>query len=516
MVSTSVYRAVIMVTIATGAGRLLGFVREVFLASYFGTGWENDAFNLALNMPDMILCVVTVALTTTFIPLYSQVCEQSGPHEAIRFTNSIMFMVAGCTALLSLTGYGGARVLIGLAGAGFSDGTQVLAARLLQIMAPTIFFTGVVSVLSGYLQSNRQYFGAALIGVPLNILIIICLVLLTPRVGITAPAWGYQLGTGFQAIMLWVVAWKMGCHFIKPDFSITPYLKKMAFLALPVIVSSSVLQVNVLVSSILASGLQEGAVSSLHYAERLMLFPHNVVMMSLAAVAFPVLSKAAAGGGLSAVRGKLAGWVEALLLLSLPLAFLLYVLSQPVVEFVFQHGRFDSTSTLFTSQALEFYALGLPAYGLREIFNRAFYSVQDSLTPMYNGVVAMALNIALSCVLVRLLGHCGLALASTLAGIAAGILLILQCRRKQLLWMERCALFRIIGYLTAALAAASLARIFRTSLPVIICGFGGLAVYAILLLAAYIWCKQRKTGTPALDILRAKWLEFQEHKGGWV
>lgn len=437
MVKFSLSKAVLVVILATGLSKLLGFVREMAMAAAFGTGTENDSFLMALTLPNIVVySLIAWALTTTLIPVYTEVNTNEGEAAGILFVSRALNIVTIFTLLISILGFIFADQIIGLIALGFSESSRLLTIQLFRILISIIVFSSIVAVFTGYLQANMRFLAPALVAVPMNLIIIGFLRILSDSWGVYSLAWGYLIGTAVQILVLVFSAMKAG---YKYRFSIAlenQYIKKMTTLILPAAIGGAVGQISQVVDRFMAAGLQRGSISALHFSFKLILFPHDVFILSLSTVVFPVLSQAISNSNPELFRKTLGNWIQIMFSLVIPVTVGFVVLQIPLTQLVYERGSFDQGSTLFTAAALQFYALGLPAFGLRNMLNRAYYAVQDTRTPMINGIIAVILNIILNILLIKPMGHAGLALATSLSGTAAVLLLVRDLSSKKLLSMN--------------------------------------------------------------------------------
>ena len=201
-------------------------------------------------------------------------------------------------------------------------------------------------------------------------------------------------------------------------------------LMLPRMFGVAVVQLNFLVETSLASLLTTGAVSALNYAWRVMLVPQAVVAQSVATAAFPTFADQYARGQIQQLRSSLSATVRSILFIAIPAAIGLLVLSEPIIQLVFERGRFTETSTALVAAALGAYALGLIGHSGVEILARAFYALHDTKTPVLLGILSLAINLVMSLALISVLGVTGLALANTTAALIEMVLLIVVIRKR--------------------------------------------------------------------------------------
>jgi putative peptidoglycan lipid II flippase len=204
----------------------------------------------------------------------------------------------------------------------------------------------------------------------------------------------------------------------------------MVLIALPIIMGTSVNEINVLVNRTLASGLAVGGISALNYANRLNGFVQGLFVASISTVMYPMISKMAAENNLKGLKGYVSEAISMINLLVIPATIGAMIFSKEIVALLFGRGAFTAEAIDMTANALFYYSLGMIAFGLRDILSRAFYALQDTKTPMINATIGVAINIILNIVLSRFLGIGGLAFATSIAGVVSAILMFVTLRKK--------------------------------------------------------------------------------------
>jgi putative peptidoglycan lipid II flippase len=255
----------------------------------------------------------------------------------------------------------------------------------------------------------------------------------------------------------------------------------------PRVLGLAAVQLNLLVNTILASGLADGSLAALNFAWLLMLLPQGIFAQALATAAFPTFSELAAKRQVAEMRSAISATLRAILYLAIPASVGLFALRYPIVQLLFQRGAFKESSTEAVVWALQFYALGLFAHAVVEIVTRAFYALHDTLTPVLVGVGAMGLNVVLSLILTRPLAHGGLALANSTATILEMVGLLLIIRRK----LEGLEDSRLLGSILRTVLAAGLMGLgvsrFAAALhglSIVIIGGGGIAFGGVIYFVA--------------------------------
>ncbi|TYP49785.1 murein biosynthesis integral membrane protein MurJ [Thermosediminibacter litoriperuensis] len=427
--SSTAARAAAVIMIATLSSKILGFFRELLIGSKFGATSATDAYLVSLTVPAVLFATVAGALSTTFIPVYSEIETKKGRERAVAFAGNLFNVILIVSLIFSLFGAIFSRLLVKLVAMGFSGETLEMAAAFTRITMFMSAFVALANVLTGYLQSNREFTVPAIVGIPYNVIIITAL-LSSATLGIWGLVVATVLAAAVQALIQLPAATKAGLKFTLNINFADEDLKRMGILIIPVVLGTGVSQVNVLVDRMLASTLEEGTIAALNFASRLNSFVYGLFTLSVATVVYPSLSRLSAEGdmeGFKRALGRALGFVIAIVM---PLSAGAMVLRIPIVRFLFERGAFDSRATFMTATALLYYSVGMVGFGLRDVLSRAFYSIRDTSTPMVNGAAAMGINIVLNLILVRIMGLGGLALSTSISALAGTVLLFSSLRKK--------------------------------------------------------------------------------------
>jgi putative peptidoglycan lipid II flippase len=315
-------------------------------------------------------------------------------------------------------------------------GKLELTVRLTRVMLPFLIAVAVAAALMGMLNSLHHYFVPALAPAVFNAAAIagtFTLVPLMPRLGwppIMAIAMAAMIGGVCQAAVQWPALRREGFRYRAVLDWRDPGLRHVLLLMGPGTLSVAATQVNVFLNTLLATSEGTGAVSWLTYAFRLIYLPIGLFGVSIAAAVLPAVSRHAANNDVAGIRDTVSRGVSLMLMLSVPATFGLIVLATPIVQLLFEHGRFLPADTTPTAAALRFYAVGLVGYSLVRIVAPAFYALRQSRLPVLISLCTIAANLVVSLALVRALGFRGLALATSLAALANGGLLMLLLRRR--------------------------------------------------------------------------------------
>lgn len=426
------------VGLATLASRVLGLVREQIMAGLFGASLATDAFNVAFRIPNLLRDLFAEgALSSAFVPTFTALHARDGDDAAWRFARQLLSTLFLVLLAVTIALWIAAPALVRLFAPGFAaiPGKLELTVTLTRVMLPFLPAVALAAAAMGMLNARGRFGVPALAPLMLNVGMIVFGVGLIPvcqRLGqpaILGMAWGVTIGGALQFLVQLPALHRLGFRLRLERPTFPPAVRRVAALMAPAAVGLGATQINLLVSTLIASLLPQGSVSWLWYAFRLMQLPIGVFGVALATVSLPALSRAAALGDRAALTGTLSATLRLVLLLTIPAAFTLAALAGPLVALLYEHGRFAASDTRQTAGALVLYCVGLPAYAAVSVLTRAFYALGDPRRPVQASFVAVALNLGLNLALMGPLQHLGLALATSITAIANAAQLAFLLRR---------------------------------------------------------------------------------------
>jgi len=442
----------------TALSRILGFVREILIAYFVGTGMVADAFFVAFRLPNMFRRIFAEgAFNAAFVPLFAGRLEEGGETAAKAFAEQALSVLL--TSLLALTAAAMAAMpwVIHVLAPGFANDPEkfALTVELSEITFPYLLFVALAALLGGVLNSLYRFAAAAAAPVLLNIFFIAALAIVVPHVG--APghvmAWTVAAAGIAQFLVLHVAAARAGMSLRLPRPKLTPGVRRLLRLMVPGVLSAGAMQVNLMVATIIAS-FQAGAVSFLYFADRVYQLPLGLIGIGLGVVLLPNLTRKIRGGDSEAATASLNRGLELAMLLTLPAALALVVIPLPIVVVLFEHGEFKRTAAEATAAALAAFGLGLPSFVLVKVLQPGFFAREDTKTPFKITVVSVVANIALGLILFQFLRHVGLALATSLAMWLNTGLLALALRRRGFFALDRRCKARLPRIVLASLVMA--------------------------------------------------------------
>jgi putative peptidoglycan lipid II flippase len=474
----SLLRSVATVGGSTLISRVLGFVREMLTAAFLGASPISDAFFVALRLPNMFRSLFAEgAFSAAFVPIFAGTIAKEGRAAALSFAEDVLAALLTALCLFLLLGEALTPVILRVIAPGFAaePGKFALAVELTRIMFPYLVYISLVAFLGGMLNSIERFAATAATPALLNIFLIAALVFVRPVSG-QALAWAVTAAGLAQFLWLMVSCRQAGLLLSLPRPRLSPPVRRLLRIMLPAVFGSGVVQVNLLVSTAIASLLPTGAVSYLSYADRLNQLPLALVGIAVGTAILPPLSRQVRTGDAAGASHTQNRGLELALLLTLPAAIALAVAAHPILAAVYQHGAFGAAQTAATAPALAAYAVGLPAFVLIKVMAPGFFARHDTATPVKIAAATMGVNIALTvCLgLVLPLAHVGVALATSIAGWVNALSLVAMLHRRGYFAVDRQARRSLPRILLAALGMGALLLLLERLLASMLAG--GLAV----------------------------------------
>jgi len=428
-------RSTAVFSVATGISRVLGLVREMVSAYYFGVTGAINAFTVAIQIPNLVRALLAdAALSGAFVPVFSDLLEKGERKRAWRVASTLFWL-----ALLGLGAITAVFILLAplvLKPFGNPGGNFDLAVSLSRILFPIVVLLGLSGIIVGILNTYEHFAAPALAPVAWNLVIILGLVLGIPRIeSADAQLYLYAgvvvLGTLVQLLL--PVPWLRGL-----DGRLTlvldwrdPAVKRVLTLMLPVTLTIGLINVSAVVDTLFASRLldPELAPAAIDKAFRLYMLPQGMFSVAVTVVLFPTLSRLAARGDAPGLRRSLDGGIRQIAFLLIPSALVTIVLAEPIVRLVYQRGEFTSADTTVVAQCLQAFSIGLVFNGWMLILTRGFYAVQTNWLPTAVALGVVGLNAVFDALFYRL-GIWGIPLATSVVNVVGTVTLVVLMRRR--------------------------------------------------------------------------------------
>lgn len=460
----SIARSAGIVSIAVMFSRVLGLVREVVFARFFGAGFLYDAFVVAFKIPNILRDLFAEgALSAAFVKVFTDYQIKKSEIEAWRLAALVFNVLAVVMSGITVIGILIAPYVVPLLARGFTPEKAALAVTLTQIMFPFILLVALAALAMGVLNTKGRFGIPASASTAFNICSIIFGISLAywfsgggwetsndkslipsdaAQWAIMGMACGTLIGGAAQLLIQVPSLLKVGFRF-SPLLSFTdPGVKRVMRLMGPAIIGTSAVQVKVLVDMFVVSGI-EGGNSWLSFAFRLMQFPIGLFGVAIGTAAIPALSRLASENNTAKFRSTLSDAMKLVFLLTIPAACGLVVLGRPIISLIYEGGRFKSFDTDMVAWALAAYSIGLAGYAAIKVLSPSFYALDDARTPMYVSIASIAVHAPMSFGMMYLLsgvgvtperpngfGHVGVALATSTVALVNFLALTFLMRRK--------------------------------------------------------------------------------------
>ena len=465
----------IVVSSMTLISRVLGLVRDVVVANFMGAGAAADVFFFANKIPNFLRRLFAEgAFAHAFVPVLTEVKSHQNEAELKDFVAKVSGTLGAIVFVTAIAGVVLSPLLAALFGAGWfidylndkPDGDNFeLASSMLKITFPYIFFISLTGFAGAVLNTLNKFAVAAFTPVLLNISIIACAWLLAERLEqpAFALAWGVFIGGLVQLLFQLPFLFRAGL-LVKPKWGWRdPNVTKVRTLMIPALFGVSVSQINLLLDTFIASFLMTGSISWLYYSDRLLEFPLGLFGIAIATVILPALSRNHVGKDDHGFKNNLDWAFKIICLLGIPAATALVLLAYPLLMVIFQRGEFSVDDAQMASYSLIAYGSGLLSFMLVKILAPAFYSRQDTKTPVKYGIITMATNMLFNLIFAVPFGYVGLAIATALSGTLNAVLLYQRLHRQGVYKLSSDTLSFIFKVVLASIAMGASIYMFNVS-----------------------------------------------------
>src|SRR6266700_7216947 len=504
-------RSVATVGSYTLLSRVFGFIRDILTAAILGAGPVADAFFVAQRLPNLFRSLFAEgAFSAAFVPLFAGTMAEYGKERARVFAEDALAVLLAALLGFVLLGEIFMPAVMEVIAPGFGEDPEKfgLAVELARITFPYLLFISLVALQGGVLNSVDRFAAAAATPIFLNLFLIAALLAMW-RFGWhdgRALAWAVT-GAGL-AQFLWLLfsCAQAGLALRLPFPRLTPGVRRTLAVMAPGTIGAGVTQLNLLISTALASLLPGGSVSYLYYADRLNQLPLGVVGIAVGTAILPPLSRQVRTGDIAGAAATQNRGVELALLLTLPAAAALVVLAQPILTVLFERGAFGPAEAAATAAALAAYAVGLPAFVLVKVLAPGFYAHRNTATPVKVAVAAVAVNFVLTLVLMQFLAHVGVAVALSVAGWMQAVVLLALLERHGHFRLDR----RARGNLPRIAAATLIMALILVGLRMLLApALAGSAVLRLGALAGLIAAGLLSFGALILALGVTDWRELR-------
>ncbi len=433
----AILRSTSIMSLGTLASRVLGFVRDIIFARFFGTAAVADAFVLAFRLPNLFRDIIGEgAANSSFVPVMTEYKDRK-PAELAGFLNAAAAWAFIILCAITLVCILFAPAIVRVMAPGFTEDAAKMQTTvdLTRIMFPYLVLIGMTALFSSIQFTYGAFMMPAFGPCLLNVALIASTLMAV--FWMKEPVYGLALGVVVGGVMQFVFQWrplvKHGVQLRWPGSLSHPGARQIGRLLLPRLVGSAVYQLNVFVDTICASLstiVGAGGISAIYYANRIVLFPMGVFGVALAAAILPAFARHVVADNKAELRRTIVFALENIFFVMLPTTIFLCLLAEPLIRVIFQRGVFDAGSTAVTASVLFYFSLGLMGYGGVKILASAFHAMQDTRTPVKAAVLCLVVNVVLNVILMFPMKLAGIALASAVASLVnVGSLFMILERR---------------------------------------------------------------------------------------
>ena len=515
-------RAAGSMSVAVFFSRILGLIREQVFAGLFGAGYAIDAFVVAFRIPNLLRDLFAEgALSAAFVTVFTHYDQRSGPQRTWRLANNVIVCLALLVGGISLLGIIFSPQLVGLMAPDFNlvEGKLELTATMTRIMFPFLLLVSLAAVAMGILNTKGRFFIPALASSFFNlgsIVVGVSLALIMMHFGypaIVGMAWGTLAGGLMQLLIQVPQLWRVG---FRPQAVCDVHdegLRRIFILMLPAVVGLSASQINIFINTFYASSCEQGSISWLNYAYRLVHLPQGLFGVALSVATLPVISRFAAHRDLPAMKEAFQSSLSLAMLLTLPAAGGLIALAEPICAVIFQHGRFTAWDTHQTAAALTLYSVGLFAFAGVKILVPVFYALDDTKIPVVGSFITVAANLVVINLTLASLSHRAIALSTSVSMLVNLLFLAGLLYRK----VEGYAVAHLMGTLLkvtgAAAAMAVMVYIGHTFIVAVlgenlvgqIIALAGAILLGVVLYVALVWPLKIPEFNNLMEQVRSRW-----------
>jgi len=481
----------------TFLSRILGLVRDIVMTNIMGAHWATDVFLVAQKIPNFLRRLFAEgAFSQAFIPVLSEYQTNKDIQEVKKLVADTFGTLTIILVLVAVVGVIGSPILVAIFGPGFIDEPDKfeLAAVLLKITFPYILFISLTAFCGSILNSLGKFAVPAFTPVLLNVSIITAAIVVSPAIEqdtAKAMAWGVFAAGIIQLLMQLPFLWKEG-YLVKPTWGWrSEGVQKILMLMGPALFGVSVGQINLLLDTIIASFLETGSIMWLYVSDRMLEFPLGMFGIAISTVILPSLSRHHSTDNTDDFNQTLNWGLRIVCLIGIPATIGLFMMAEPIILTVFQHGKFNLTDSHLASLSLKAYIIGLLGFMFIKVLATGFFSRKDTKTPVRIGIISMTVNMLFNLILFYPLAHVGLALATSISAILNATLLFRALRKidvfipdsRWMMWITKLiggnlALVLFIYFQMASIESWQNWPIFDRVQQMIILVIGSIVIYA--------------------------------------
>lgn len=421
MVNTSLIKSTIIISLMTCSFKILGFVKQAFIAYYYGANANTDVYFVAEGFIVGLSTALAKAFAVSLVACYAYVLINKGRKFSNILLSNMMTFFLPVSSFAAFLMFFYAPHLARLLAPAFTEKQYLSLVEYLKFLSPLVILIVIFSLLSAALDAEKKFIPARLHSLFTSIFLIAACVFLSKSYGLQGLIFAQYLSYLFILVIVFYSLsknYKYSFHNPLKDENVFRVFRT----AFPLIIGNATLQINQIVNKIIASGLDSGVVSSLSYAQVLDQFVTSVLLVNAGNLLFANFAILVAQNKESEVKDTLIHFMNVIIIIMVPISIITCMLSREIVSIVYLRGSFSHNAVKMTSLALIGYAIGFPIVAFRDILIKSMYAYSDTKTPMVNGVISILFNILFCVVLSKYIGVIGITLSSTIAALIAAVL----------------------------------------------------------------------------------------------
>jgi murein biosynthesis integral membrane protein MurJ len=405
--NNEIIKASLVLSLITCLIKLTGYIEKVLLAYFWGTGYEADAYNAIFTFIISILVFFREIIEPGFLNVFLKTKHESGEKDAWKVFFSIFWCIFPIALLISFTLFCYPNFVTYLVLPGFSGERLSLSGDLMKAASLACVFIILSTLTNITLNAYKRFTVAALGDLAFKFSIILFMLFFANPSGIYAAIYGIALGSIIRLFIHFVPLLKN----IKYEFFNfkSGYLQKIWLISWPLLIGIIFSQISNLVDNAFASYLQEGSISALSYAKKIVELPIVIFPYALSIVLFPHFSQLHIEKNISRIRDLLYATLKWIAIIFVPLAIITFLFSENIIQLIFQRGAFNAASTLLTAKPLAIYSLGMPAFAIETVLVIAYFSLSDTKTPIFTGIICVLINMMITWIILQYAGYLGIA-----------------------------------------------------------------------------------------------------------
>ena len=415
----NVLRSSVIYSLFTSISRIFGFLRDILIANFLGTGLIADIFFVAFRLPNTFRRIFSEgALNSAFVPIYTKLIKDNLKQESRKFAGSIflIFLIVSSLVVLIIEIF--MPFFVSILAPGFTNDHSKFTelVKVSRIIFPFLILICVSSICSSILNSHNKFALSAALPIILNITLIVSLIIAayTTADFLIFLSWSVIIAGIIQIIFLIIALLREKIYFLFTVKIFNNYIKRFIKLFSASFFSSGLLQLNILIGTIIAS-YESGAISYLYYADRVYQLPLALVGIAIGIALLPSISRKIKSDSLDKIHYSIEQTLLYSLLFAVPASLGIYALSDQIISALFERGEFNENSSIFTSKALQFYATGLIAFILMKIYTPIFFAYENAKPTLYITAINLVINTILSIVLFIYIGFIGIPIATSVS-----------------------------------------------------------------------------------------------------